>query len=108
MRIALPAQWGDELPTGPAGFTIRPIATDLAVPRQTLVLPNGDILVAEGSGGGAPSLRPKDVIANYIKALGKTDKKGGNRLTLLRDADGDGTYEMRGIFADNFADDRRL
>lgn len=101
MRIALPAQWGDELPTVPAGFTIRPIATDLAVPRQTLVLPNGDILVAEGSGGGAPSLRPKDVIANYIKALGKTDKKGGNRLTLLRDADGDGTYEMRGIFADN-------
>jgi glucose/arabinose dehydrogenase len=100
MRIALPAQWGDELPTVPAGFTIQPIATDLAVPRQMLVLPNGDILVAEGSGGGAPSLRPKDVIANYIKALGKTDKKGGNRLTLLRDAEGDGTYEMRGIFAD--------
>jgi len=100
MRIALPAQWGDELPTVPAGFTIHPIATDLAVPRQILVLPNGDILVAEGSGGGAPSLRPKDVIANHIKALGKTDKKGGNRLTLLRDAEGDGTYEMRGIFAD--------
>jgi glucose/arabinose dehydrogenase len=40
------------------------------------------------------------VIANYIKGLGKTDKKGGNRLTLLRDTEGDGTYEMRGIFAD--------
>lgn len=100
MRIALPAAWGDDLPTVPQGYTITPIATGLAVPRQTLVLPNGDILVAEGSGGGAPTLRPKDLIANYIKGLGKTDVGGGNRLTLLRDADGDGTYEMRGIFAD--------
>ena len=30
-------------------WTIRAIATDLKVPRQTLVLPNGDILVAEGA-----------------------------------------------------------
>ena len=57
--------------------------------------------MAEGSGGGAPALRPKDIIANYIKGLGKSPAKGGNRLTLLRDADGDGTYEMRGVFADN-------
>jgi glucose/arabinose dehydrogenase len=99
MTVAPPAQWGDTLPTVPEGYTIAPIATKLAVPRQTLVLPNGDILVAEGSGGGAPVLRPKDLIANYIKGQGKTDVKGGNRLTLLRDADGDGTYETRGIFA---------
>lgn len=101
MKIALPAAWGDDLPTVPQGYRIEPIATDLAVPRQALVLPNGDILIAEGSGGNAPTLRPKDVIANYIKALGKTDVKGGDRLTLLRDADGDGAYETRGIFADN-------
>lgn len=100
MRIALPASWEDELPTVPEGYTIQAIATELMVPRQTIVLPNGDILVAEGSGGGAPALRPKDVIANYIKGLGKTDVGGGNRLTLLRDADGDGSYEARGIFAD--------
>ncbi|MET3793134.1 PQQ-dependent sugar dehydrogenase [Aquamicrobium terrae] len=99
MKIALPAEWGDDLPTVPQGYTITPIATGLAVPRQTLVLPNGDILVAEGSGGGAPTLRPKDLIANYIKGLGKTDVKGGNRLTLLRDTDGDGAYETREIFA---------
>jgi glucose/arabinose dehydrogenase len=100
MRIALPAAWDGELPAVPEGFAISAIATDLMVPRQSIVLPNGDILVAEGSGGGAPALRPKDVIANYVKGLGKTDKKGGNRLTLLRDTEGDGTYEMRGIFAD--------
>ncbi len=99
MTIAKPAQWGDRLPTVPQGYSIAAIATDLAIPRQTLVLPNGDILVAEGRGGGAPSLKPKDVIAGRIKAKGNTSVKSGNRLTLLRDADGDGTYELRTIFA---------
>jgi glucose/arabinose dehydrogenase len=100
MEIPRPANWGDQLPAVPQGYTVQAIATDLQVPRQTLVLPNGDILIAEGSGGGAPALRPKDLIANFIKSLGKTSVKGGNRLTLLRDADGDGTYEARSIFAD--------
>ena len=48
MRIAEPAGWGSRLPSVPPGWTIKAIATDLKVPRQTLVLPNGDILVAEG------------------------------------------------------------
>jgi glucose/arabinose dehydrogenase len=100
MKIPRPAQWGDALPTVPDGFTIRPIATGLKIPRQTLVLPNGDILVAEGSGGHAPALRPKDIVAGFIKSLGKSPEKPGNRLTLLRDADGDGTYELQGVFAD--------
>ncbi|MDN3567642.1 sorbosone dehydrogenase family protein [Paeniroseomonas aquatica] len=100
MKIPRPASWGDSLPTVPAGYRIAPIATDLRIPRQTLVLPNGDILVAEGAGGSAPTVRPKDIIAGFIKSLGKTSVPGGNRLTLLRDADGDGTYEMKGVFAD--------
>jgi glucose/arabinose dehydrogenase len=101
MTIPRPAAWGSDLPTVPQGYRIQAIATDLRIPRQTLVLPNGDILVAEGAGGNAPAVRPKDIIAGYIKSLGKTSVPGGNRLTLLRDADGDGTYETRGIFADN-------
>lgn len=99
MTIPRPTAWEGTLPTVPEGFSISAIATDLAIPRQTLVLPNGDILIAEGTGGNAPALRPKDVIAGYIKSLGKTDVSGGNRVTILRDADGDGTYEYRGIFA---------
>src|SRR5690606_26045334 len=63
MVIAEPAEWGDRLPTVPEGYTVSAIATDLKIPRQTLVLPNGDILVAEGRGGMAPDLKPKDVIA---------------------------------------------
>ena len=100
MTIAKPALWGEQRPTVPPGYTIAPIATDLKIPRQTLVLPNGDILVAEGSGGNAPKLQPKDFIAGYIKAKGKSPVKGGDRLTLLRDADKDGTYEGRTVFAE--------
>ncbi|MDS1142312.1 sorbosone dehydrogenase family protein [Pusillimonas sp. SM2304] len=100
MVIAKPAEWGEQLPTVPDGYTISAIATGLKIPRQTLVLPNGDILVAEGKGGSAPSLKPKDVIAGYIKAQGNSPVQGGDRLTLLRDAQGDGVYEST-VFADN-------
>lgn len=100
IRIATPEGWGGESPTAPQGFTVTALATDLKIPRQTLVLPNGDILVAEGSGGSAPPMRPKDVIAGYIKSMGKTPVKGGNRITLLRDADGDGKAEVRTTFID--------
>lgn len=101
MKIADPAPWGDHKPVVPENFTVTAIATDLKVPRQTLVLPNGDILVAEGMGGGAPKLKPKDVIAGYIKSKGTTNVESGDRITLLRDADGDGAYELQTVFADN-------
>lgn len=102
MTIADPAGWGDRRPVVPAGYQITPIATELKIPRQTLVLPNGDILVAEGKGGGdAPVMRPKDKIAGYFKKKGTSSVKGGDRLTLLRDANGDGTYEGRTVFAEN-------
>lgn len=101
MNIAEPVEWGDQRPTVPEGYAIEAIATGLKIPRQTLVLPNGDILVAEGRGGNAPQLKPKDVIAGYLKAKGTSSVESGNRLTLLRDANGDGTYEERHVFAEN-------
>jgi len=57
--------------------------------------------VAEGSGGSAPQLKPKDFIAGLIKSQGTTSVQSGNRLTLLRDADGDGRYEEQTTFADD-------
>src|SRR5690606_34043102 len=39
--------------------------------------------------------------AGFIKSKGTTSVPSGNRLTLLRDADGDGVYEQQGIFAEN-------
>ncbi|UZK67056.1 PQQ-dependent sugar dehydrogenase [Sphingomonas sp. M1-B02] len=100
IKVASPRGWEGALPTVPEGFTIVPLATDLRIPRQMLVLPNGDLLIAEGRGGHAPKLRPKDVIAGYIKALGNTTVESGNRLTLVRDADGDGRAEVRTVFID--------
>ncbi|WP_339933677.1 sorbosone dehydrogenase family protein [uncultured Brevundimonas sp.] len=101
LKIAKPTGWGDQTPTVPAGFTVTAMATDLQIPRQVLVLPNGDILVAEGRGGHAPKLRPKDVIAGVIKKQGNTGVDSGNRITLLRDADNDGRAEVRTVFIDN-------
>ena len=80
MNIAEPVPWGDQTPTVPSGYRVTAIATDLKIPRQTLVLPNGDILVAEGRGGSAPALQPKDVIAGVIKARGTTPVESGDRL----------------------------
>ena len=100
MEIPTPAGWDGELPTVPEGFTITAIAEDLRIPRQMLLLPNGDILVAEGSGGNAPAVRPKDVIAGLIKSRGKSSVEGGDRITLLRDEDGDGQTDLQTTFID--------
>ena len=101
MGVARPAPWGDRRPTVPRGWTITAIASELRIPRQTLALPNGDILVAEGKGKSAPMLTPKDYIAGILKSRGATSVEGGDRLTLLRDADGDGSYEGRWVYAEN-------
>ncbi|MEJ5979357.1 sorbosone dehydrogenase family protein [Novosphingobium sp. PS1R-30] len=100
MSIASPTGWGRALPKVPAGYTITPLATGLKIPRQMIVMPNGDVLVAEGSGASAPPLRPKDLIAGLIKARGKSKVKGGNRISLLRDADGDGRADLKTVLLD--------
>ena len=100
MKIPTPKGWDGDLPTVPEGFTVTAIAKDLKIPRQMLLLPNGDILVAEGSGGHAPAVRPKDVIAGMIKKRGKSSVEGGNRITLLRDRDGDGQTDLQTTFID--------
>src|SRR5690606_36382383 len=46
-------------------------------------------------------LKSKDVIAGKIKVKGNTTVESGNRLTLLRDSDGDGVYEEQTVFAED-------
>lgn len=101
INISPPTGWNGETPTAPQGFTVSAFATDLKIPRQMLVLPNGDVLIAEGRGGGAPALRPKDIIAGVIKKQGNTKIDGGDRITLLRDADNDGVPELRTVLVEN-------
>ena len=59
IRIATPEGWGGESPTAPQGFTVTALATDLKIPRQTLVLPNGDILVQKGQAAARRPCAPR-------------------------------------------------
>ena len=101
--------WGaGEAPTVPAGFRIEPIARNLSNPRNLLTLPNGDVLVVESrNDGGEPVQRPKDPIRDWIMARAHSQTKSGqapdpsNRITLLRDADGDGRFEGRTVLVDH-------
>jgi glucose/arabinose dehydrogenase len=49
--------YAGQAPQVPAGFTATPFATGLVNPRRLLVLPNGDVLVAEQSAGYLKLLR---------------------------------------------------
>jgi glucose/arabinose dehydrogenase len=87
-------------PVAAAGLAVTPYATGLQHPRWLYVLPNGDVLVAETN---APE-RPEDGKGIKGWAMKKVMKRAGaavpsaNRITLLRDADGDGAAEARSVF----------
>ena len=87
------------IPHAAMGMRVAAFATGLDHPRWLLVLPNGDVLVAETN---AP---PKPEDSKGIKGwlMGLVMKRAGagvpsaNRITLLRDTDGDGVADMRSI-----------
>lgn len=89
-------------PVASSGLRVNAFASGLQHPRWLLTLPNGDVLVAETS-SPPPDPRFKD---NSLKGFffRLFQKKAGaavpsaNRITLLRDADGDGVAEMRTPF----------
>jgi glucose/arabinose dehydrogenase len=87
-------------PVAAAGTTVTAFATSLDHPRWLYVLPNGDVLVAESN---APP-KPEDYkgIKGWItKLMMKRAGSGApsaNRITLLRDADGNGVPETRSVF----------
>lgn len=102
-----PAQgWPDGVqPQAPAGFSVSRFGTGLEHPRWIHVLPNGDVLVAE-TNKPPPTQGAKNVHAEGIrgKAMGLVMKRAGagtpsaNRITLLRDSDGDGIAETKSVF----------
>jgi glucose/arabinose dehydrogenase len=102
MRIAVAAGWGkDKMPVVAAGLQVKAFATDFRHPRVVYPLPNGDVLVVETNGPKAPVYRPKDFIEGTIKGLAGSGAPAGNRIILLRDADGDGVPETRTVFIDH-------
>ena len=104
VEIAPARGWnGVETPTPAAGLEVKALATGLNHPRWLHVLPNGDVLVAESNAppdkGGIKGIKGK-VMASVMKRAG-SGVPSANRITLLRDADGDGVAEMRSAFAEN-------
>ena len=93
---------GAEKPRAIDGFAVNAFASDLKHPRWLYVLPNGDVLVAETD---APP-KPDDNKGAKGKVMRSLMKKAGsgegsaNRITLLRDKDGDGTAETKTVFAE--------
>lgn len=82
------------------GLAVKAFADKLDHPRWIHVLPNGDVLVAETN---APP-KPEDQKGLRAKVQGMVMKRAGavtksaNRITLLRDTDGDGVADLRSTF----------
>src|SRR4030095_7598170 len=83
-----------------AGTAVSPFATDLAHPRWVYVLPNGDVLVAETNAPPKPDDGKgiKGWIAKQVMEDAGAGAPSANRITLLRDTDGDVSAETRTVF----------
>lgn len=87
-----------QVPACAPGLKVNAFAAGLAHPRWMLVLPNGDVLVAEAM---FVARTPKSIFDYAMVATMKRAAAMGvsaNRITLLRDADGDGVAEIRETF----------
>jgi glucose/arabinose dehydrogenase len=103
MKMPTAQGWAaGQLPTAASGLRVNAYARDLKHPRWIYVLPNGDVLVAESTSV------PRAVMRNIFDyAMTATMRRAAavgvsaNRITLLRDADGDGVAEIRETFLEN-------
>ncbi len=101
VEIAPAVGWGDgATPTPAADMKVTAFAEGLDHPRWLYVLPNGDVLVAETN--APPGKSGIDGLKGWM--MKRVMKRAGaavpsaNRITLLRDADGDGKAEFRSVF----------
>jgi glucose/arabinose dehydrogenase len=89
---------GGQAPIAAPGLKVNAFATALKHPRWMLVLPNGDVLTAEAS---LMDRAPRGVFDYAMISTMKRAAAMGesaNRITLLRDADGDGIAETQEVF----------
>jgi glucose/arabinose dehydrogenase len=102
VKVAEVKRWtGDATPAPADDLRVVAFARDLDHPRWLYVLPNGDVLVAETNAPPRPKeeesgLRAKVMASMMAKAGAATPS--ADRITLLRDADGDGVAEVRTQF----------
>lgn len=104
MKITPGTGWSKgQTPAVAAGLEVKALATGLRNPRFIYVLPNGDILAVQAKPPSEPVKKPKDIVFGYV--IGKADSSGGpppaSQITLIRDANGDGTPELQTTLLDN-------
>lgn len=101
IKVAEVKGWSaGEVPKAPKGFIVSRYAEGFDHPRWLLVLPNGDVLVAESSSEAKPPKGIRGFFQNMLmKKSGGQEQKSPDRIMLLRDADGDGVAEMKTTFA---------
>jgi glucose/arabinose dehydrogenase len=89
-----------QVPQAAAGLKVNAFATGLRHPRWIHVLPSGDVLVAEsvGTEGRVKSAFDYAMLSTMRRAAAVG--RSPNRITLLRDADGDGAAEVREVYRD--------
>ena len=104
VNIAPAKGWPEgKLPTPMAGLAVNALASGLDHPRWVYVLPNGDVLVAESN---APP-KPEDgkgirgMVMKWVMGRAGAGVPSANRITLLRDSDGDGKAELKTVFLQN-------
>lgn len=104
INIATANRWpAGEKPTAADGFSVAALASGLDHPRTLFVLPNGDVLVTETN---APA-KPDDGngirgwVQKKVMSRAGANTPSANRITLLRDADGDGKAETKSVFIEN-------
>jgi glucose/arabinose dehydrogenase len=87
-------------PSAASGLAVNAFAADLDHPRWLYVLPNGDVLVAETDAPPKPEDRKgfKGWVMKKLMSKAGSGTPSANRITLLRDADGDGIAETRSVF----------
>jgi len=101
VNIAPVEGWkGNAAPVPATGLKVNAFATGLDHPRWLLTLSNGDVLVAEAQAPERPKANEglKAKIMGFVMGqAGSGSKPSANRITLLRDADGDGVAEARSV-----------
>ena len=104
MTLKMPTAqgWADgHRPTAAPGLTVNAFASRLEHPRWIEVLPNGDVLVAEAMEQASPPRSLFDRAAQATMRRARALGVSANRITLWRDADGDGVAEERHVFLEN-------
>jgi hypothetical protein len=100
LHIAPARGWAEgTAPVPAAGLTVTSFAADLDHPRWLHVLPNGDVLVAESRAPERPGTGGvRGFVMGLVMGWAGAGGVSAERITLLRDADGDGIAEQRSVF----------